>query len=168
MRLWYFSSSVNSFFKRACAVIQWGAGSPELSLVAYVLRTIILWAGSNVCGSMTHFSWSSNFVLNLEDYSIFGDFDSLLTYFCLQWFVEVWYENVCECSKVRNWPVDYSRSEAGTSVYFGHISSSFGYTWFIWNMTYIFARTYFHFISASAWWVELNRDCCSHNNNPAA
>ena len=24
MRLWYFSSSVNSFFKRACAVIQWG------------------------------------------------------------------------------------------------------------------------------------------------
>ena len=24
MRLWYFSSSVNSFFKRACAAIQWG------------------------------------------------------------------------------------------------------------------------------------------------
>ena len=23
-RLWYFSSSVNSFFKRACAAIQWG------------------------------------------------------------------------------------------------------------------------------------------------
>ena len=24
MRLWYFASSVNSFFKRACAAIQWG------------------------------------------------------------------------------------------------------------------------------------------------
>ena len=24
MRLWYFSSSVNSFFKRVCASIQWG------------------------------------------------------------------------------------------------------------------------------------------------
>ena len=24
MRLWHFSSSVNSFFKRACAAIQWG------------------------------------------------------------------------------------------------------------------------------------------------
>ena len=24
MRLWAFSSSVNSFFKRACAAIQWG------------------------------------------------------------------------------------------------------------------------------------------------
>ena len=76
MRLWYFSSSVNSFFKRACAAIQWGldvwflvgpfiyfhtssvrtakalarlrgrTGSPEPSLVAYVLSTIISWAGS--------------------------------------------------------------------------------------------------------------------------
>ena len=24
MRLWHFSSSVNSFFKQACAAIQWG------------------------------------------------------------------------------------------------------------------------------------------------
>ena len=24
MRLWYFSSSINTFFKRACAAIQWG------------------------------------------------------------------------------------------------------------------------------------------------
>ena len=69
MRLWYCSSSVNSFFKRACAAIQWGldvgflvepfvyfhtssvrtakalarlhgcAGSPEPSLVAYVLMS---------------------------------------------------------------------------------------------------------------------------------
>ena len=70
------SSSVNSFSKRACAAIQWGldvwyfigpfvyfhiscvrtakalarlrgcAGSPEPSLVAYVISTIISWAGS--------------------------------------------------------------------------------------------------------------------------
>ena len=78
MRLWYFSSSVNSFFKRACAATQWGrdvwflvglfvycytscvrtakaltrlrrcAGSPEPSLVAYVISTIISWPSSNV------------------------------------------------------------------------------------------------------------------------
>ena len=68
MRLWYFSPSVNSFFKRACATIQWGlmfdfwsvyfhsscvrtvkalsrlygcAGSPEPLLVAFVISTII-------------------------------------------------------------------------------------------------------------------------------
>ena len=76
IRIWHFSPSVNSFFKRACATIQWGqtsdffigpfvyfhttrvqivkalarlrkcAGSPEPSLVAYVIRTIISWAGS--------------------------------------------------------------------------------------------------------------------------
>ena len=74
MRLWYFSSSVNSFFKHAWAAIQWGrclifgrtlcllsyficansevsgetcgcAGSPEPSLVAYVISTIISLAG---------------------------------------------------------------------------------------------------------------------------
>ena len=33
-------------------------------------------------------------------------------------------ENICEFSKVRNRPVVYSRHKAGTSVYFGHISSS--------------------------------------------
>ena len=75
MKLWYFPSSVNSFFKRACTAIQWGqisdfwsdlsstsilhvceerrlwrlrgcAGSHEPSLVAYVISTIISWAGS--------------------------------------------------------------------------------------------------------------------------
>ena len=69
MRLWYFLSSVNSFFKHACAAIQWGrcpflvgpfvcvcqqrrlwqdcAGSPEPSLVACLISTIFSWAGSN-------------------------------------------------------------------------------------------------------------------------
>ena len=76
MRLWLFSASVNSFLKRACAAIQWGsmsdfwtdsfvdfhsssvrtakalarlrgcAGSPEPSLVAYTISTIISWVGS--------------------------------------------------------------------------------------------------------------------------
>ena len=72
LRIWYFSSSVNSFFKVACAAIQWGwmsdflsdtsttscmriakalarlrgcAGSPEPSLVTYVISTIISRAG---------------------------------------------------------------------------------------------------------------------------
>ena len=77
MRLWHCSSSVNSFFKHACAAIQWGyisdfwsnpsstsilyvrtvmalvklygcAGSPEPSLVACVISTIISCAGSNI------------------------------------------------------------------------------------------------------------------------
>ena len=41
MRLWHVSNSVNSFFKRRCA------GSPEPSLVAYVISTIISCAGSD-------------------------------------------------------------------------------------------------------------------------
>ena len=81
MRLWHFSSSVNSFFKRTCAAIQVGldvwslvrtfvyfhalcvwtasalarlrecAGLPEPSLVACVTSTIISWAGSIICFS---------------------------------------------------------------------------------------------------------------------
>ena len=78
MRIWHFSSCINSFFKHACAAIQlerclifgrtfiymyfhtsWlqtakalarlhgCAGLPEPSLVAYVISTIISWAGSN-------------------------------------------------------------------------------------------------------------------------
>ena len=84
MRLQYFLSSVNSFFKRAYAVIQWGwmsdflaglfvyfhtsclrtamalarlhgcAGSPDPSLVAYVISTIISSAGS-FCLSAVNF-----------------------------------------------------------------------------------------------------------------
>ena len=74
MRLWHFSSYIISFFKCACPAIQWGrclifgwtlcllpyfmciskalprlrgwAGSPEPSLIAYVVSTIISWAGS--------------------------------------------------------------------------------------------------------------------------
>ena len=68
MKLWHFSSSVNSFFKHTCSAIQWGpfvyrrnscvrtvkalarlrecAEPHEPSLVAYVKSTIILWAGS--------------------------------------------------------------------------------------------------------------------------
>ena len=73
MRLWYFLSSVNSFFKRACTAIQWVwilvgpfvyfhtlcvwtakalarlcecTGLPEPLLVAYVISTIISWAGT--------------------------------------------------------------------------------------------------------------------------
>ena len=81
MRLWHFSSSVNAFFKRACASIQWGldvwflvrpfvyfhtlcvrtakalvrlrgcSGSPEPSLVVCVISIIISRAGSNVITS---------------------------------------------------------------------------------------------------------------------
>ena len=68
MRLWYFSSTVNAFFKRAWAAIQWaiclifgrtlhllpyfmcanreGCGKTESSLVAYMISTIISLAGS--------------------------------------------------------------------------------------------------------------------------
>ena len=66
MRLWHFSAFVNLVFKRACVAIQWGyfhtscvptakalarlrkcAGLPEPWLIAYVISTIISWAGTN-------------------------------------------------------------------------------------------------------------------------
>ena len=74
MRLWHLSPSINSVFNYACAAIHWGftsgfwsdpssasiiyvceeprlwqdcAVSPERSLFAYVISTIISWAGSN-------------------------------------------------------------------------------------------------------------------------
>ena len=48
MRLWYFSSSVNSFFKRACAAIQWGLMSdfwldPSSTSILYVCEQRRLW-----------------------------------------------------------------------------------------------------------------------------
>ena len=46
MRLWHLSPSVNSIFKHACAAIHWG--SPEPSLFAYAISTIISWAGSQI------------------------------------------------------------------------------------------------------------------------
>ena len=54
-------------------------------------------------GPLTCFSWLSDF----ESFTYSG----------------VLNENICECSKVRNRPVVYSRHEARASVYFGHISS---------------------------------------------
>ena len=80
MRLWLFSSSVNSFFNRTCTAIQWGlmsdvwsdpsstslvhvceqqrlwwdcAGLPEPSLVACVISSIIPWAGLNNLSHVT-------------------------------------------------------------------------------------------------------------------
>ena len=59
MRLWQLSPSVNSVFKHACAAIHWGYTSdicqtihllpyfsPEPSLFAYAISTVISWAGS--------------------------------------------------------------------------------------------------------------------------
>ena len=71
MGLWYFSSSVNSFFKCACTTIQWGGcpGSPEPSLVAYVISTIISWGGSFIVfenRSCIHKPYSCIWILLLE------------------------------------------------------------------------------------------------------
>ena len=60
-----------------------------------------------------------------------SDFESF-TCFCLLWYVEIWYENICECSKVKNRPGVYSRHEAGASMYFGHISSLFVFYFCSW------------------------------------
>ena len=90
MRLWYFSSSVNSFCKRSCAATQWGldvwflvgpfvyfhtscvrttmalarlrgcAGSSKPSLVAYVISTIISWAGSILFSLPVYNAWTLN------------------------------------------------------------------------------------------------------------
>ena len=68
-----------------------------------------------VCRLVTYISWSSDFAL-LSDLE-------LSTYFCLYWFVEVWYENICEYSKVRYRPVVQSKREARSSMYFGQIST---------------------------------------------
>ena len=79
LRLWHFSSSINSFFKHSCTAIQlsdfWSdpsstsipheceqprlwqdcAGWPETSLVAYVVSTIITWAG--LLSSLIYMIW---------------------------------------------------------------------------------------------------------------
>ena len=98
-----------------------------------------------ICRSVTHILWLQQCfclifsILSDEQASFFGywfwyglliyfswlsDFESF-TYFCLYWCFEVWYENICECSKVKNRQVIYSRHKAGASVYFRHISSFF-------------------------------------------
>ena len=59
MRLWYFSSSVNSFFKRACAAIQWAK-----SLIfggTLFLLTYFMCANSEGCGKtvqMHRLAWA--------------------------------------------------------------------------------------------------------------
>ena len=80
MKVWHFSSSVNSFCKRTCTAILWArclifglvyfhtscvrtakalsrlrgcAGSPEPSLVVYVISTIISWDDSYNCHAHT-------------------------------------------------------------------------------------------------------------------
>ena len=49
MRLWHLTHSVNSIFKHACAAIHWRY-TPEPSLFAYAISTIISWAGSFYVG----------------------------------------------------------------------------------------------------------------------
>ena len=81
MRLWYFSSSVNSFFKRAHAPpssrARWlicgptlrllpyfmcanseGSGETARMLVAYVINTLISWAGSFVVSWQSQVTWN--------------------------------------------------------------------------------------------------------------
>ena len=101
MRLWYFSSSVNSVIKRACAAIQsdvlvgtfvyfhtscmWTAkalaslrgcaGSPESSLFAYVISTITSWAVSNsVCDPfpLGVLGWMWKSIVTVPDHCLFS------------------------------------------------------------------------------------------------
>ena len=104
MRLCHFSFSVNSFFKHACAAIQWGqmsdlwldplstfilhvceqrrlwrdcadAPSPESSLVAYVISTIISCAGqSSIPTSGTFFRGDLVMKTFLRPFSLFRSF----------------------------------------------------------------------------------------------
>ena len=62
----------------------------------------------SVIWALTYISWFSDFLI--------------IFLFCLY----SWNENVCECSKVENMTVVYSRREVGASVNFGHISSFIG------------------------------------------
>ena len=90
-------------------LISWTSFDEQSSLVGYwisVTRRLALW---NIYGSLTYISLLSNC-----DWS---------TYFCLQSFVEVCYENICEYSKVRIRSFVHSLLEAGASVYFGHMSA---------------------------------------------
>ena len=55
MRLWYFSSSVNLFFKRACAAIQWGWSDPSPTSILCVCEQRRLWwdcANAQACLSL--------------------------------------------------------------------------------------------------------------------
>ena len=96
-----------------------------------------------ICRTVTYSSWYSDSALYKQYYLMnkphSSDIGSVwygpLT--CISWFmnfesftyflpiVVCWslIKNICECSKVRNRPVVYSRRKVGASVYFGHISS---------------------------------------------
>ena len=63
----------------------------------------------------------SLWILVLKCISWLSDFESF-TYFCYSGVLK-FDMKTCECIKVRNRPVVYSRRKAGASMYFGHISS---------------------------------------------
>ena len=110
---YWFSATLSLTYKYICrSVIYILWYSDSASYIQYYLRNKphSLDIGSVWCGSLTCISWFRNF--------------ESFTYFCLWWFDKVWYENICECSKVRNRPSVYSKLE-DAPVYFGYISSSF-------------------------------------------
>ena len=94
MRLWLFLSSVNSFFKpysewtfvyfhtscvrtaKALARLRWCAGSPEPSLVAYVIRTIISWAGpfTSNCKTVNVIQLKASLTFKCMTEHLFADF----------------------------------------------------------------------------------------------
>ena len=106
-----------------------------------------------ICRSVTYILWYSDSALYFLYYLmntphsfwwtslilwILGLIWAVDMYFMIKWYwiiylflpivvYWIWYENICECSKVRNRPVVYSRHETGASMYFGHISRLFRY-----------------------------------------
>ena len=108
---WRYWFSVNKVWPTIIYVGWWPIFC-VMEILLYIVNTIwwtslILWILVSIC--------------SIDLYFMIKPF-WITSYFCLKWCVEVWYENICECRKVRNRPIVYSRHEAGASVYFGHIS----------------------------------------------
>ena len=116
MRLWHLSPTVNSIFKHVCAAIHWGytsdfwsdpsstsilyvceqrrfwdcaagcAVSPEPSLFAYAISTIISWAGSDV--------FYNSYLLQLSQY----------LYCCRRRKPSSWWRSTCQSTYLTNAP----------------------------------------------------------------
>ena len=125
-----------------------------------------------VCRSVTYISWSSDFVLYVEDVLMEECCTEDIVWYepltCISWIIYLflpimvcWYENICVFSKVRNRPVVYTRHEAGASVYFGHICSCcfscffFFQIFFLSDIRLCIFQTFNQFIISESWTAEL-------------
>ena len=112
LTIYWFSATLGLTYKYICVVsdlyfvVQWFC---LISSILFDEQASFFGFGSVWYGLLTCISW-------------FSDFESF-TYFCLLWFVEVWYANICECSKVRGQLLTQGTRQGNPCSNFGHTSS---------------------------------------------